>query len=76
MIDPNLIPRLDEWMNSHESKNCIIAADYGFVSDGSNIGKMIRFGCSIETSYLSFEVDDIVIRDLKVIDWGIVREGN
>ena len=76
MIDQSLKPRLDEWMNFHESKKCISAADYSFISDGSHVGKKITLGCFIETSYLSYEVDDIVIKDMKVIDWGEVREGN
>ncbi len=76
MIDPNLKPRLDEWMNSHKSRECVRDVDYSLISAGTNSGKMIIFGCFTETFYLDFEVDDIVIKDLKVIDWGEVREGN
>ena len=76
MIDPSLKPRLDAWMNSHKAKKCIGEVDYSFISSGSNIGKKVKFGCFTETSYLSYEVDDIIIKDLKVIDWGEVREGD
>ena len=74
MIDPNLKPRLDEWMNSHKSQACIGEVTSSFIRDGTNLGKKITFSCFTETSYLSFEVDDIVIKDLKVIDWGEVTE--
>jgi hypothetical protein len=76
MIDPNLKPRLDEWMNSHKSQACIGEVTYSFIRDGTSLGKKIIFGCFTKTSRLSFEVDDIVIKDLKVIDWGEVREGD
>ena len=74
MIDPNLKLRLDEWMNSHKSQECIGEDTYSVISAGTNLGKKIKFGCFTKTSRLSFEVDDIVIKDLKVIDWGEVRE--
>jgi len=74
MIDPNLKPRLDEWMNSHQRKKCVQEAVYFFVSDGSKEGKKIEFGCTTEISGLSYEIDNIVIKDMKVIDWGEVTE--
>ncbi len=74
MIAPNLKPRLDEWMNSHKSQTCIGEVISSFIRDGTNLGKKITFSCFTETSSLSFEVDDIVIKDLKVIDWGEVTE--
>jgi hypothetical protein len=76
MIDPNLKPRLDEWMNSHKSQECIGEITSSFIRAGTNLGKKITFSCFNGTSYLSFEVDDIVIKDLKVIDWGVVRKEN
>ena len=74
MIDPNLKPRLDEWMNSHKSQKCICEITYSWIRAGTNLGDKITFGCFNGTSHLDFEVDDIVIKDLKVIDWGEVRE--
>ena len=74
MSDPNLKPRLDEWMNSHKSQKCVGEIISSFIRAGTNVGDKITFSCSTKTSYLSFEVDDIVIKDLKVIDWGEVRE--
>jgi len=76
MIDPNLKSRLDEWMNSHKNQTCIGEVTYSWIRAGTNLGDKITFGCSTGTSHLSFEVDDIVIKDLKVIDWGEVREEN
>jgi hypothetical protein len=75
MIDPSLKPRLDEWMEAHKIQKCVREADYFLISNGSNEGKKIEFGCFTDTSYLSYEVDDIVIKDLKVVDWGAVKEG-
>jgi hypothetical protein len=74
MIDPNLKPRLDEWMNSYKSQKCVGEITYSFITAGTNLGDKITFGCFNGRSSLSFEVDDIVIKDLKVVDWGEVRE--
>ena len=74
MIDPNLRARLDEWMNSHQSQKCVGEITYSVISAGTNLGDKITFGCSNGRSHLDFEVDDIVIQDMKVIDWGEVRE--
>lgn len=76
MIAPNLKPRLDQWMISHKSQACIGEMISSLIWDGTNLGKKITLDCFTQTSYLSFEVDDIVIRDLKVTDWGEVREGH
>lgn len=76
MIDPNLKPRLDEWMNSHKSQKCVGEITYSVIRAGTNVGDKITFGCFTGTSSLDFEVDDIVIKDLKVIDWGEIREEN
>jgi hypothetical protein len=76
MIDPNLKPRLDEWMDTHQIKECEHPDDVTQISTGTNQGKKITFGCYGYNGWLTFEVDDIVIKDLKVIDWGEVREGD
>ena len=75
MIDPNLKPRLDAWMTSHKNHDCVDGELISsFIWDGTNLGKKITFSCFTETSTLDFAVDDIVIKDLKVIDWGEVTE--
>ncbi|MCC7188209.1 MAG: hypothetical protein IT312_05655 [Anaerolineales bacterium] len=76
IIAPNLKPRLDQWMNSHKSQVCVGEMISSIIWDGTNLGKKITLDCFTEISYLSFEVDDIVITDLKVTNWGAVREGH
>ncbi len=68
MIDPSLKPRLDVWMNTHQSQKCLSEADWFFVSDGTQLGKKITFGCYIKDNHLTYEVDNIVVKDMKVID--------
>jgi hypothetical protein len=74
MIDPSLKPRLDEWMNTHQSQKCIREADWFFVNDGTERGKKITFGCATKDIYLLYDIDNIVVKDMKVIDWGDVKE--
>ncbi len=74
MIDPSLKPRLDIWMNTHQSQKCLSEADWFLVSDGTQLGKKISFGCYIKDNHLTYEVDNIVVKDMKVIDWGEVTE--
>jgi hypothetical protein len=74
MIDPSLKPRLDAWMNTHQSPKCISQADWFFVSAGTQQGNKITFGCYIKDSRLRYEIDNIVVKDMKVIDWGEVTE--
>ena len=75
MIDPMLKPRLDEWMRTHSSRKCTVIEDYFNVGYGTKEGYRVSFGCAIENSlWYSYEVDNIVIKDMKVIDWGEVIE--
>lgn len=76
LIDPSLKPRLDKWMSTHSSNECIHPYDVFLIGTGTNQGRKTIFGCAGSSTWISFEVDDIVIKDLKVIDWGEVREGN
>ena len=74
MIDPSLKPRLDEWMNVHQSQRCTRQAYiFGYVP-GTKEGRKTDLGCFGQNNGLSFEVDNIVIEDMKVIDWGEVTE--
>jgi hypothetical protein len=74
MIDPILKPRLDNWMNVHRGKKCTNWADTVLGGKGTKQGYMVILDCFGENKWLSFTVDNIVIKDMKVIDWGEVRE--
>jgi len=75
MIDPALEPRLDEWMGVHQSKKCIYQADYFSIWSGTKDGKRVSFGCAGENNrWFTFEVDNIIVKNMKVIDWGEVVE--
>ena len=74
MIYPRLKPRLDEWMNVHQIGKCAYQADVFFIGSGTKEGHRVDFGCYGENKWLSFEVDNVVIKDMKVIDWGEVKE--
>lgn len=73
-IDPNLKPRLDEWMNTHQNRKCADEYDWFFDRLDENGNYDISFGCYGEHEHISMDIDDIVIKDMKVIDWGEVRE--
>ncbi len=75
-IDPKLKPRLDTWMDTHQSKTCTDEYDWFFDRLDENGNYDISFGCYSENGHLSMDIDNIVIEDMKVIDWGEVREGD
>ena len=75
-VDPGLRPRLDEWMNTHRSKKCTDEYDWFFDRLDENGDYDISFGWYGENGHISMEIDNIVIKDMKVVDWGEVREGN
>jgi hypothetical protein len=74
MIDPALIPRLDEWMNTHQSKKCKQIPYFFMNGTGTMQGRRSVLSCFGYNGPIDFEVDNIVIKDMKVIDWGEVRE--
>ncbi|MFN8461192.1 MAG: hypothetical protein U0X93_05410 [Anaerolineales bacterium] len=76
MIDPTLKPRLDEWMNTHQSKKCEYRPDFFMSGTGTMQGHRTSFSCFGYNEPIHFEVDNIVIKDMKVIDWGEVRRGD
>ena len=71
MVNPGLKPRLDEWMNVHQPKRCIRKAGTSFIA-GRKEGYATVLNCMGENGWLRFEVDNIIIEDMKVIDWGEV----
>jgi hypothetical protein len=74
MINPSLKPRLDAWMNVHQSEECSYQADVFLVGSGTKEGHKVFFDCYSQNKWLSFEVDNIVIKDMRVVDWGEVKE--
>lgn len=74
MIDPSLEPRLDDWMNVHRGKRCTNLADTVLGGKGTKEGYRVVLDCFGENRWLTFKIDNIVINDMKVIDWGDVRE--
>jgi hypothetical protein len=78
MITPGLKLRLDEWMNIHQSKRCGNLPDLLLVGSDTNNNYNISFSCNgvDANGWIDFAVENIVIKDMKVIDWGKVEEGN
>ena len=72
-INSNLKPRLDKWMSAHLGQNCIREADV-FLSGLGNDGYSAIFGCRVKDRSLTFQVESIVINQMKVVDWGEVTE--
>ena len=74
MIDPSLKPRLDEWMNTHQSKKCEDVPYYSSIEPGTRRGTKVVSECLGNNEWLNFSVDNIVVKDMKVMDWGKVTE--
>jgi len=74
-IDPSLKPRLDEWMNTHQGKNCTYDPDWFFVGPDINGEYDVSFGCYGTDEWIELKIENIVIKEMIVIDWGEVREG-
>jgi hypothetical protein len=81
MIDPSLKPRLDAWMKTHLARKCA-SKPYIFLSgditraNGEKLGWKVVFGCAGERyGDVLFKVDGIFVKDMKIINWGEVREG-
>ena len=74
MVDPSLKPRVDEWMNGHRKKDCTQIGNVALLGSGTKEGYKVVIDCYIGSAQLVFTVDNIVIRDMKVIDWGEVEE--
>jgi hypothetical protein len=74
MIDPSLKPRLDEWMNKHQSKKCKEIPHYFTIEPGTRRGSKVVSNCLGNNEWIDFSVDNIVIKDMKVMEWGKVIE--
>src|SRR5262245_21627636 len=76
MIDPALKPRLDEWMNTHQSVRCKDRPESFMVGVGTERGWGTTLVCLGYTGPRHFEADNIVIKDMRVVDWGeVIDEG-
>ena len=73
MIDPALKPRLDAWMDSHQGETCS-GEGIAFFGPDENGDYDVKHGCWGYDGEFVFEIDNIVIKDMKVVDWGEVRE--
>ena len=72
MIDPTLKPRLDEWINTHQSTRCKHRPDAFWVGIGTMQGSEAVLTCLGYNGPRHFRVDNIVIKDMRVVDWGEV----
>jgi hypothetical protein len=74
MIDPALKPRLDEWMDTHQSMRCKDIPEVFQVGVGQ--GSITVLSCLGYTGPRRFEVDSIIIKDMRVVNWGeVIDEG-
>jgi hypothetical protein len=62
-------------MRVHQGKKCVRKADTVLTGSGTKEGYMIVFDCyGKNNKWLYFMVDNIIIRDMKVINWGDIVE--
>ncbi len=74
MIDPALKSRLDEWMNTHQSVRCKDRPESFMVGVGQ--GSKAVLTCLGYTGPRYFQIDSIIIKDMRVVDWGeVIDEG-
>ena len=73
-IDPGLKPRLNEWMNTHQSEKCTREFDVFLVDPDENGDYDVSFSCFGTNGPITMEIDNIIIKDMKVVDWGEVRD--
>lgn len=77
MIDSNLDSRLGNWMKTHNPQRCARKAHNVLSGSGSTRGLVVFFDCfSEDMKWYSLTIDDITIEDMKVIDWGEIKEEN
>jgi len=76
MIDPALKPRLDEWMNTHQRMKCKDKPEAFMVGRSTNPGWEAGLVCLGYTGPRHFQIDSIIINDMRVVDWGeVIDEG-
>lgn len=45
MIDPSAKPRLDEWMNTHQSQRCKNIPHVALIESGTKTGRKVEISC-------------------------------
>lgn len=80
LADPDLWPRIDQWMETHQVQNCIKVPDEQFTGGiGVNGNHTELFYCFVAEGEYEFDVYDVQIEETdgtyRVIDWGKVVEG-
>jgi hypothetical protein len=76
MSSPELWPRIDKWMESHEPQECISWPEDIFGGGGGPRKNSVVFTCFIEGGaiYMLWVKDVVVETDGHVVDWGDVSE--
>ena len=70
MIDPSLKPRLDEWMNTHQSQRCKNIPHVTLIWPATKYGKKVEIVCYGHNGRIDFVVDNIVVSGSEVVLWG------
>lgn len=70
MIDPTLKPRLDEWMNTHQSQECKHVPHVNLIWPATKLGRKVEIVCYGRNGLIDFVVDNIVVSDKEVVLWG------
>ena len=71
MVDAALTPRLDKWMELHQVPKCTRRTQ-DILSMGAGEGIGVMYSCRTRDGGGFRLVTEIVIEDMKVIDWHIV----
>jgi hypothetical protein len=70
MIDPGLKPQLDDWMDTHQTQRCKDIPYFFMSESGTKTGHKVILECFGYDGRIEFVVDNIIIKDMKVIRWG------
>jgi len=74
MTDPSQHNRLDEWMNTHKPQTCSRIPYVEIVGRGSQTGYKMLTGCRIRGVWYTSTIDNVVIENMQIMDWGEVQE--
>lgn len=80
LADPNLWPRIDQWMETHHVQNCMRIPDEQFTGGTDTEGNHTElFYCYVNEGEYEFDIYDIQIEEqedgFRVINWGEIVEG-
>jgi hypothetical protein len=74
MTDPSQHNRLDDWMNTHKPRICSRLPHVVLSGRGSRIGYTMLFDCYSRDGWYEFTIDNVVIENMRIMDWGEVQE--